>query len=412
MSIYESISSALLGIWGNKMRAVFTMFGIIVGISSVIMITSIGDGFRNTINAQFESLGLDEINISTTNQTRPVEPHERLTLNDADFLRNNNELMVVSATYSETIDEAVDVIGSSDKRSITLNGVDEYASMLTSNPELIHGRHIVAQDLINASNVIIIDEFFSNMVFGTDNSVGQSLNVQTPVGNQTFTVIGVTEEQTNSQFALMFDLPFEVQVPITVVQDMYNVGSVVESITVRIEDTDNIPQIGNQTIRLLELRNNAEDIYQMFSMSFMIAQVDSVIGLFTLFLSLVASISLLVGGIGVMNIMLVSVTERTREIGIRKSLGATNAIIQFQFLLEASMLTAVGGVLGIIIGYIGSVIISSLAGSILGMDIIPTISFTAIAVITLLSTLIGIVFGVYPAAKASKLDPVESLRFE
>lgn len=412
MSIYESISSALLGIWGNKMRAIFTMFGIIVGISSVIMITSVGDGYSNSMTAQFEEFGLDEINIFTTSETRTVEPHERLTLNDSYFLRNNNELLAVSSTYSQTLDKVLDIAGESERKSVTLFGIDDHASMLTTNPNIIHGRHIVEQDIINASNVIIIDAFLSNLLFGTENGVGRSLNLLTPIGNQTFTVIGITEESEISQFALMFDFPFELQVPITVLQDMYGMGDVIEGITIKVENTENITTIGNQVVRQLELKNNVEDIYQMYSFSSMIEQTNSVINMFTLFLSCVASISLLVGGIGVMNIMLVSVTERTREIGIRKSLGATNLTIQFQFLLEAAILTAVGGLIGILMGYIGALVIASVAGSIIGMEIIPTISFTTIGVITLLSTLIGIVFGVYPAAKASKLDPVESLRFE
>jgi len=411
MSIFESISSALLGIWGNKMRAVFTMFGIVVGISSVIMIISVGDGFRSSINEQFEEFGLDEIEIYNTSETRPVEWHERLRTNDAEFLREHNDILVASSVYSQTFLDSVEIIGSNDRRGLTLTGVDEYAYLL-SGPDLVYGRHIFEQDVINASNVIIIDEVFSKEVFGVENGVGRELEIQTPFGSKTFTVIGIVEGQESNEFTSMFDLPLEAKVPITVVQNMYGVGDVVNQIIVRVADRDNIFTIGNNIIRLLEISNNTEDVYEMYSISSTINQVNSIISLFTMFLTLVAGISLLVGGIGVMNIMLVSVTERTKEIGIRKALGAANKNILLQFLLEASILTGIGGAVGVMFGYIGAVITSTVATILLDMLIVPTMSFTVVTFVVLISASLGIIFGVYPAAKAAKLDPVDSLRFE
>ena len=413
MPILETISSAISGIFANKMRAAFTMFGIIVGISSVMLITSVGDGFRNTINAQFEDMGLDEIQLFHTSAERAIEWHERLTMDDAYFLRSHQNLDAVTTRAGVTYQNAVDVLGTSDPRSVQLIGVDQY-NLLFSGPTLIHGRQIMVQDVIAGANVIIIDEHFSEAVFGRPNSVGQTLHIRTNAGTQAFTVIGIFESTDNFALMEMFQMPFEANVPITVVQRLQGLGDVVGHIRVRVgyEHRPAIHQIGDNLIRIMEIRKDADDIFNAFSMASALEDVDSIISIFTIFLTIVASISLVVGGIGVMNIMLVSVTERTREIGIRKSLGATNQNIIFQFLLEASFLTAIGGAIGIILGYLGGVGIGHVAYLILNLELVPVVGIMTVALIVGVSAFIGLLFGVYPAYKASKLDPVESLRFE
>lgn len=413
MNFFEIVTSALHSINASKMRAGFTMFGIVVGIASVMMITSVGDGFRNTMTGFFEDMGVDEINLNHTNNVRPIEWHERMTIGDAQFLMAHPNVSAVTATASFTHQRAVDVL-EGDPRAVSFQGIDG-DRQLFSGMDLVAGRYINASDVASTAQVIMIDESFARRVFGTDNPqqvLGNALEIRTHRGLMNFTVIGLLESSDMFEMMDMFDMPMEVFVPLSWVQLMQNMGTVVGGVRVRVHDTDIIHETVPQLIHLMEVRKNTTEVFNAFSMASALQEMDAVIGVFTIFLTMVASISLLVGGIGVMNIMLVSVTERTREIGIRKSLGATTHSIVFQFLIEAGVLTALGGVVGIVLGYLGGLGIGQLVYVLLNMTLVPTLHVQTVVVIVAISALIGIGFGVYPARKASKLDPVESLRFE
>ena len=408
MKLLESFASALGSVRANKMRAAFTMFGIVVGIAAVIMITSVGAGFTNTIEQQFADMGLDEFQISHTGL---VQWHERMDIRDAEFLRNYHGVMAVSVLHTMTIMNAVDQLGTVDRRGVQLRGTDQYAQRLGGS-DLAYGRHLTAIEVENATHVAVIDEIFSNRVFGTPDGVGRTLTIHTNWGPQSFTIVGIYQAEEAMEFLEMFEMPFEMSVPITVTQRLANIGDLIGQMRVRVYDRDLINPMADDIIRIMEIRKGAEGIFQMFSIAAALSEVNAVVTLFTMFLTLVASISLLVGGIGVMNIMLVSVTERTREIGIRKSLGATNRNIKFQFLLEAAFLTVLGGVIGIILGALGGMAIGNVAQNLLNLELTPIVSGATVGIIVLVSAVIGLLFGVYPAGKAAKLDPIESLRFE
>ena len=413
MNFFEIISSALHSIRASKMRSAFTMFGIVVGIASVMMITSVGDGFRNTMTGFFEDMGVDEIDLWHTSNVRPIEWHERMTTADARFLADHPNVSAVTANAAFTNFRAVDVLNG-DPRAVAFRGIDQYRQLF-SGIDLIAGRHINASDVASVAQVIIIDESFANRVFGTSNPyqvLGNTIDMRTHRGVMGFTVIGMLESNDMFEMMDMFDMPMDVFVPLSWVQLMQNLGDVVGGVSVRVYDTDIIHQTVPQLVHLMEVRKDAPDVFNASSMASALQEMDAVIGVFTVFLTMVASISLLVGGIGVMNIMLVSVTERTREIGIRKSLGATTHSIVFQFLIEAGVLTAIGGMIGIVFGYVGGLGVGQLVYTLLNMVLIPTLHVQTVVVIVTISALIGIGFGVYPARKASKLDPVESLRFE
>jgi len=202
------------------------------------------------------------------------------------------------------------------------------------------------------------------------------------------------------------DFPTTLLMPITYLQRIMNTHDRVDSIFVNASSLDRLEETAEEVYRLLSLKHGNENRYNVNPLMNQLDFINDIIGMVTGFVGLVAFISLAVGGIGVMNIMLVTVTERTREIGIRKALGATDGNIQFQFLVEAMILTATGGTIGIMLGYYGGFALGSL------IDIAPAVDIFTVIITVVASSLIGIVFGVYPARKAAKLDPIEALRYE
>jgi len=216
------------------------------------------------------------------------------------------------------------------------------------------------------------------------------------------TVIGVTKSDDYSE---LFDMPAAIYMPVTTLMALYN-AQTVGAIYVTVKDSSEMDAAARQLARLLSLRHNNKDRYAASNLMNQMDQINDILGKVTAFVGLIAGISLFVGGIGVMNIMLVTVTERTREIGIRKSLGATRGNIQFQFLIEAVVLAATGGVIGIVLGCAGGFILGHFIG------ITPIVSAASVALTVLISAAVGIIFGVYPASRAAALDPIEALRYE
>ena len=413
MNIFENILSSLQSIMGSKMRSLLTMFGIIVGIGSVMMITSIGEGYRQSMTQEFDEMGLDLVTITTTTRDglHRIETHDLLTLDDVEALRQYEDLLDVTAGMTFSFWNALERVDG-EINSARLSGTDD-AYFRMNNTTFIYGRPLIEQDLLNQSEVAVMNEDDALLVFGRVDVVGESVFIDDWAGGLTLTIVGVTESTTMSAMEAIFSPARGFQVPITLVQARYNGGAnTVNSISVQIADMDRLTEISENIIRVIEFDRGTEGRYNAQSMMEIFEEFDMVIGLFTLFMSVVAGISLLVGGIGVMNIMLVSVTERTREIGIRKSLGATNWNIQFQFLVEAVILTAIGGAIGILFGYAGGSLFAFIAEMMTGMPMSPYISVWTVIIVVLVSAIIGIVFGVYPAAKAAKLDPIEALRFE
>ena len=413
MNLTEGIKSALSGIISNKMRSILTMFGIVVGIASVIMITSIGEGYKVSMNKEFESIGLDKVSISTdSGNGLRIEWEDMLTNDDVVALKKYSDVIEATASVSYGFGDAIELLDG-EMATVFLNGIDEAYYRMQSNIIFKHGRQITEQDIEAAATVAVISEDLALQKFGRTDCIGETVELNTWGDPMELTVIGVTQSDSGSAMAAMFTWYQELYVPISLLQAVYNNESnSVDGITIKVSDTSRIPQITENAIRIIEMNHGNEDKYRANSISDQMSEVDSVIGIFTMFMGIVAGISLLVGGIGVMNIMLVSVTERTREIGIRKSLGATDFNIQFQFLIEAIILTAIGGVVGMIFGYGGGQLFSIAAVMMTGMAMEPYISWEIVGIVVAISAGIGILFGVYPAAKAARLDPIEALRFE
>jgi len=413
MNIFENILSSMQSIMGSKMRSLLTMFGIIVGIGSVMMITSIGEGYRQSMTQEFDAMGLDLVTITTTTRDglHRIETHDLLTLDDVEMLRLYEDLLDVTANMTVSFWDSLER-ADGEMNAARLTGTDD-AYFRMNNTVFLYGRPLIEQDLIAQAQVAVMNVDDALLVFGRADVVGETVLIDDWGGGLELTIIGVTESTLMSEMEAVFSPIRGFQVPITLVQTRYNGGvNIVGSISVQVADMDRLTEISENVIRIIEFDRGTEGRYNAQSMMEIFEEFDMVIGLFTLFMSVVAGISLLVGGIGVMNIMLVSVTERTREIGIRKSLGATNWNIQFQFLVEAVILTAIGGAIGILFGYAGGSIFAIIAEMMTGMPVSPYISVGTVAFVVFVSAIIGIVFGVYPASKAAKLDPIEALRFE
>ncbi|HHW66834.1 ABC transporter permease [Defluviitalea raffinosedens] len=402
MNLYESIKSALRNLLANKMRSFLTMLGIIIGIGSVIMITSIGSGSQSAILDNFNKLGFGLIQVQMRDVSK-AKTRDYLTIDDVDLIKTHPDVKYVSPYFYGW--GSVKLKNPKEQKRAYLIGVNgEYRFIQL--PELLYGRFIVDADCRSKSNVIVIDEVLAEKVFGKKDVVGKTLSVEMWRGTFKFTVIGVMKNSNAFLESMLGDqLSSEVYLPIQTLMDMY-MYDIVDYLYVTVNDIDNVDQTAIEINKLLETKHRNKDAYSVKNAAQDLDAINEVLGIFTAFISFVAGISLLVGGVGVMNIMLVTVTERTREIGIRKSLGAKNKDIRQQFLIEAVIITIIGGTIGLLLGYLGGLGVGS------WMKITPKVSLLSIIITVSLSTVIGIIAGVYPASKAAKLDPIEALRYE
>jgi putative ABC transport system permease protein len=399
MSILESIFSAIGSVMSNKMRSILTMLGIIIGISAVIMITSIGQGFQDEVNAQFESIGSVGLQVSVRFDTE-VTASDLLTLDDVDLIMSHPDVTSAAPT--------INVVGRVQLRNPTestrvffFGSTESYRNV--QQVDIRHGRFMMDIDVSAKSPAIVIDDNLARRIFGRTNVVGETITCSFWFGSADLVVIGVYRSE---DFGIaMFEMPSIAYMPITTLMQLSNTEHV-DNIFVSGRDRDRLDQTAREINRLLSIAHNNERKYNVQNLLQQMEMVNDILGYITSFVGLVAAISLIVGGIGVMNIMLVTVTERTREIGIRKALGATDGNIQMQFLIEAVILTAIGGMIGITLGYFGGFALGGFIG------LTPTVSIPTVLGTVAISSAIGIVFGVYPAGKAARLDPIEALRYE
>lgn len=413
--LYESLRMAVNSLLANKMRSILTMLGIIVGIGSVIAIISLGEGGKSAILGQFNDIGASTIMVMGR-QSRAGEG-ELMDAEDIEVIREQiPEVQYIAPEYT--------VFGSAKLNEKTnmavLVGYGKDASYFYPI-NILHGRPFTELDH-NANNAsIVIDVTGAKSLFGYENVVGESLSINYNSKILKGNIIGVAETAqmqmaTDMQSGQMGQLagdhaeriPVLVYIPFDKILELTGDNVPVSTLAIMTTDPTINEYIGNQVIRILETRHNnaGKDVYMTRNLADILDQVDSVLGLITDFISAVAGISLLVGGIGVMNIMLVSVTERTAEIGIRKALGATKGDILMQFLTESVILTLIGGILGITFGFLLANSIANYAG--FSAIILPETVILAV----LFSSIIGLFFGIYPARRAATMHPIDALRYQ
>lgn len=405
MKLFECLKSAVSNVFSNKMRTALTMLGIIIGISSVIIVVSIGNGSQAAIEEEFESFGTGTLQVSLVG-SRDIETRDLLDMDDYYLLRDEVEgIQYISPTYSAS-NAYVKLLDPTETNNASITGAAADYKYI-NNDNLLYGRYISDNDVEMRTNVCVIQDTTALKVFGYCNEdvIGEKIKVKSWKGTTKLTVVGIIENTDSSSTEYSDEYPENIVMPITTCMKVFT-SDTINGISVIIENPEDSEAMGDKIIAALEEFHGNEDKYYIMDTTDMVESINSILSYVTLFISFVAAISLLVGGIGVMNIMMVTVTERTKEIGIRKAIGAKNKDIRIQFISEAVILTGMGGVLGLLFGYLGAMGVGTLVG------ISPVMSIGAIVGAISISMAIGIIFGVAPANKAAFLDPIEALRFE
>ena len=404
---YEYLKMAVSNIRANKMRSFLTMLGIIIGISSVILIMSLGNGAKNVITDQMSGIASGQIALYTFDDTGSYY----ITDEDIEAIKENVPGIKAINSYMY-----VDGSTITQKGEFQVSGSGQMASyQYFSTTSILKGRYFNEAEYLSGTPVCVIGENDAVRLFGSTDIIGMNLDVNIWGMDITMTIVGVEAMEEETMFTFTYEnTPVNLYFPMTVLEQVYGVSMApyYQIYLLAKQDADTT-SITAQVVDLLERRHQCygEDIYQFESFNDYLATVNTVINVVTMLISLVAAISLIVGGIGVMNIMLVSVTERTREIGIRKALGAKTRSILLQFLSESAIITMIGGLIGILAGLGGAFLVARIVATVNPMfEFTPSVSISTILVTTLFSSAIGLFFGIYPARKAARMSPIEALR--
>ncbi|HET7853261.1 MAG TPA: ABC transporter permease [Candidatus Methylomirabilis sp.] len=410
MNIAASFQIALRALRVNKMRSALTMLGIIIGVSAVIAMMAVGAGAREQIAAQIRSIGSNVIIIlsgSTTSGGIRVGSGSILTLTEDDATAIGREVPAVEAAAPTMRGTAQVVFGNQNWSTVIQGATPEY--LVVREWPVVSGRDIMPQDVDGAAKVVLLGQTVAANLFGDSDPLGEIIRIK----KVPFTVVGILAAKGQSAFGQ--DQDDIVVIPLsTAKRKVLGVSQAnprsVGAILIRAWEPEGIPEAVEQIATLLRQRHRLqpaqEDDFTVRNLSEVFAAQEESARTMSLLLGAIASVSLLVGGIGIMNIMLVSVTERTREIGIRMAVGARERDILTQFLIEAVTLALIGGIVGIALGVSGSTLLSFFA------QWETLIAPQAILLAFLFSTVVGVFFGYYPARKAASLDPIEALRYE
>ncbi len=407
MQFTELIEESINVLKTNRLRTGLSALGIIIGIASVIALMTLGQASQKSITQRIQSLGANLLTVSPGSQER-VHGFLRTSNNGGTTLTYDDAMAIQESQRTTTIGKVAAVYTSnaqisygSNNDSMQITGVTENYFELR-NVDLLSGQLITQQDNLLGRKVVVVSEgVVEDLMDNTPNAIGETIRLN----GDTFTIVGITESssgfgQSSNAVYVPLKTAQNTLFGVNHVSQIY-VGAISEEM---MEEAEN--QLGFLLLELHGLDSPDDADFSISSQGDILETVNEVTQTFTTLLTGIAAISLVVGGIGIMNIMLVTVTERTREIGIRKALGAKRKVIITQFLIESVVLTIAGGFIGVIIGLVVSALLTNM------MSLPSTISVSAIGLAVIVSCVIGIVFGIYPAHKASKLQPIDALRYE
>ncbi|HWJ03031.1 MAG TPA: ABC transporter permease [Verrucomicrobiae bacterium] len=405
MNFLESIRVAMRGLRANKLRSILTMLGIIIGVFAVIVMVAIGQGAKASVTSQIQGLGSNLLMVSP-GQARSGGVNNgagslnNMTMADVEAIKKASAVKNVAPSASKGVQI---VMGNQNTSTQAIGTTAEFTEV--RNQKVAQGRFFTEQEINTTAKVAVVGTSIVENLTGDPN--GQIVGKTIIVSRIPFLVIGVLESKGASGMQNNDD---QILIPITTAQRRLIGSDAIRTIFVEAQSADLMDTASTEITGILrkqhKLTGDAPDDFRIQSQADILSTVSTVTQSLTLLLAGIAGISLLVGGIGIMNIMLVSVTERTREIGIRKAIGAKRRDILFQFLIEAVVLSVLGGVTGILLGYGGARLLSNFIG------MATEVSVAAAGMAFAFSAAIGVIFGVFPAQKASKLNPIDALRYE
>ena len=409
MSVLQSFFEALESLSSNKLRSGLTVLGIVIGVAAVIAMLAVGQGAQASITGSISGIGTNLLFVFRGDPGDNVRNPKPLTLGDADALRDQFAAPSIEAVAPALQGNGI-VSFAGEQTSTQLFGVTpEYFQVRNLN--VAEGELITEEHVLGRASVVLLGSDVADLLFGrTSGLAGETVRIE----GQPFRVIGILETKGGGAFGSEDD---QVIIPFTTAQARLirrSTNDRVDIIFVQAVDGDVVTQASDEIKQILSTRHRTPigaDDFTVFTQQDLLTTFESITGILTIFLGGIAGISLLVGGIGIMNIMLVSVTERTREIGLRKALGARKRDILTQFLTESSLLSLIGGLIGIGLGWLISFMVGRIAEA-SGTAFTPIVGVDAILLATIFSAAVGLFFGIYPANRAASLEPVEALRYE
>lgn len=396
MNFTESFLMAIKNIKASKTRSILTMLGIIIGVAAVIVITGLGNGMNNYIEDAFQSMGTNSLSVSIMgrgSKTMPVDDMQQIVDDNSDVFGYMSPTLSVNGTVK---------VGTDTLSSTSPTGVNEQYFDI-KDLTAAEGRKLEYIDMVKRTHVCIIGSYVNREYFA-----GEGLGDYLKINGTKYTIVGILEEKGDGT---EYSEDNCIYVPYSTVSRLTGNGIITEY-SVTFLDTDNYEAAKTLLEEELTEYFNDSDAFYIMSLSEMLDEMTQMSNVMITILTLIAGISLLVGGIGIMNIMLVSVTERTREIGIRKALGAKERYIMSQFVIEAAVTSALGGVIGILFGYLLSAIATQIILSLLQESLTVIPSITSVLSSFGISAGIGVFFGYMPAKKAARLNPIDALRYD